>query len=98
VSILGQFYGFESNYPRFRWVACQMDYLCELNNDDDRRKALHELPRGLPATYERILERIKLKQNQELVKRTLRWIVCSKEPVLSEVLLAVLSIKDGDKT
>ncbi|KAK0108253.1 hypothetical protein ONS95_003071 [Cadophora gregata] len=24
----------------FRWVACQMDYLCELNNDDDRRAAL----------------------------------------------------------
>lgn len=74
-----------------------MDYLCELNNDDDRRQALQELPHGLPATYERILQRVKLKQNRELVKRTLRWIVCSKEPVLSEVLLAVLSIKDGDK-
>ncbi|TVY94089.1 Serine/threonine-protein phosphatase 6 regulatory ankyrin repeat subunit C [Lachnellula willkommii] len=81
----------------FRWVACQMDYLCELNNDDDRRKALQELPHGLPATYERILERVKLKSNQELVKRTLRWIVCSNKPVLSDVLLAVLSIKDGDK-
>ncbi|TVY21838.1 Serine/threonine-protein phosphatase 6 regulatory ankyrin repeat subunit C [Lachnellula arida] len=81
----------------FRWVACQMDYLCELNNDDDRRKALQELPHGLPATYERILERVKLKPNQELVKRTLRWIVCSKVPVLPDVLLAVVSIKDGDK-
>ena len=97
MSTLAKFYSFKLITYRFRWVTCQMDYLCELNNDDDRRKALHELPHGLPATYKRILERVKLKQNQVLVKHALRWILCSEEPVHFEVLLAVLSIKDGDK-
>ncbi|KAK2754802.1 hypothetical protein FQN54_006695 [Arachnomyces sp. PD_36] len=42
----------------FRWVACQLDYLCELPNDKARRDALNCLPPTLNATYERILERI----------------------------------------
>ncbi|KAG0650988.1 Ankyrin-1 [Hyphodiscus hymeniophilus] len=42
----------------FRWVACQLDYLCSLPNDAEKRKALVSLPPGLNATYERILERV----------------------------------------
>jgi len=37
----------------FRWVACQLDYLCELNNDKGIRKALNSLPLTLFATYEK---------------------------------------------
>ncbi|CAI4214336.1 unnamed protein product [Parascedosporium putredinis] len=44
----------------FRWVACQLDYLCELSTDRQRREAMKSLPPTLPETYIRILERIPL--------------------------------------
>ncbi|TVY46775.1 Vegetative incompatibility protein [Lachnellula occidentalis] len=61
----------------FRWVACQMDYLCECSSDRDRRQALKQLPPDLPSSYERILERVNRsnKQNQRLVRNALHWIV-----------------------
>ncbi|KAI0104284.1 hypothetical protein GGR51DRAFT_229878 [Nemania sp. FL0031] len=42
----------------FRWVTCQLDYICGCLTDADRRTALSELPPTLDATYERILRRI----------------------------------------
>ncbi|KAF2805569.1 uncharacterized protein BDZ99DRAFT_450202, partial [Mytilinidion resinicola] len=42
----------------FRWVTCQLDYLCELPTDAMRRDALYQLPPTLNKTYERILRRI----------------------------------------
>ena len=49
-----------------------MDYLCECNNDPDRREALKQLPPDLPSSYERILERVNRssRENQELVEDT----------------------------
>ncbi|CAG9990454.1 unnamed protein product [Clonostachys byssicola] len=57
----------------FRWVACQLDYLCELPTDGARRKALNSLPPTLPATYERILLRVNAHSEQvkSLVKNSL---------------------------
>ena len=43
---------------RFRWVACQLDYICGCPTDADRRAALKELPPTLDATYERMLRRV----------------------------------------
>ncbi|KAL8760737.1 MAG: hypothetical protein Q9184_003095 [Pyrenodesmia sp. 2 TL-2023] len=84
----------------FRWVACQMDFLCELPNDSSRRKALENLPPTLNATYERILKRINAssKDVQLLVSRTLRWIVhCDSEVVLSTAALCeAVAINFGD--
>ncbi|CAL8576561.1 hypothetical protein XPA_002436 [Xanthoria parietina] len=67
----------EGAHGMFRWVACQMDYLCELPNDSSRRKALGSLPPTLNATYERILRHVNASNNevQLLVSRTLKWIV-----------------------
>ncbi|PQE30282.1 ankyrin repeat protein [Rutstroemia sp. NJR-2017a WRK4] len=65
----------------FRWVACQIDYLCECSTDDDRRDALQKLPPDLPSSYERILERVNRStpENQAIVRRALQWIVHSFE-------------------
>jgi len=35
---------------RFRWVSCQMDYLCECSTDRERRNALRKLPPDLATT------------------------------------------------
>ena len=83
---------------RFRWVACQMDHLCELPNDAARRKALKTLPATLHATYERILQRINgsNKDIQQLVQRSMRWLVCSRDHLTSQALCEAISIETGD--
>jgi len=84
---------------RFRWVACQLDYLCECTNDRERRDALTKLPPDLPSSYERILNRInnsRNKANQQLVVRTLQWIMFAKEHFQTETLLEALVIEEGD--
>ncbi|CAI6084048.1 unnamed protein product [Clonostachys chloroleuca] len=62
----------------FRWVACQLDYMCELPTDGARRKALCQLPPTLPATYERILLKVDAHSEQvrSLVKNSLLLIAC----------------------
>ncbi len=77
-----------------------MDHLCELPNDATRRKALNTLPPTLHATYERILLRVneRSKEVQQLVQRSLRWLVCSKSPLSSSALCEAISISPGDTT
>lgn len=77
-----------------------MDHLCELPNDAARRKALNTLPPTLHATYERILQRVNKcsKEVQQLVQRSLRWLLCSKEQLTSLALCEAVSIESGDTT
>lgn len=77
-----------------------MDHLCLLPNDAARRRALNTLPPTLNATYERILQRINKsnKEVQQLVQRSLRWLLCSKEPLSSSALCEAISIETGDTT
>ncbi|EWZ96922.1 hypothetical protein FOWG_04145 [Fusarium oxysporum f. sp. lycopersici MN25] len=42
----------------FRWVVCQLDYLCNCAHDQERREALGKLPPDLPESYRRLLERV----------------------------------------
>lgn len=45
-------------FRRFRWVVCQIDYLCDCAHDEERREALTKLPPNLPDSYYRLLERV----------------------------------------
>jgi ankyrin repeat protein len=85
---------------RFRWVACQLDHLCDLPNDAARRKALSTLPPTLSETYERILLRINQSDLsiQKLVQRTLYWIYSSSRHLTSAGLCEALSIEEGQTT
>ena len=76
-----------------------MDHLCDLPNDAARRKALNTLPPTLHATYKRILQRVneRSKEVQQLVQRSLRWLVCSKLPLRSSALCEAISIETGDR-
>ncbi|KAK8196846.1 ankyrin repeat-containing domain protein [Phyllosticta capitalensis] len=80
----------------FRWVACQIEYLCNCTDDEERRQALHDLPPGLSETYERILERVNKKRNpklQKMVQNTLRWLLYGPK-MKSAALCEALAIKD----
>ena len=77
-----------------------MDYMCELPNDDARRKALDSLPPDLNSTYERILNRVNQSnaETQKLVRRALRWITYGNGigSLTTAALCEAVSINFGD--
>lgn len=83
----------------FRWVACQMDHLCDLPTDADRRKALQTLPPDLDTTYTRILERINKQgfPTQKLVQRVLFWLIDDDYGIDAEQLCEAVSIEVGQE-
>ncbi|KAK1834051.1 hypothetical protein QBC39DRAFT_30471 [Podospora conica] len=85
----------DENGGMFRWVTCQLDYLCELPRDKDRRDALKSLPPTLNGTYQRILERIDAKSEEvrRLVKRCLLFISITDPPMTIDELRVAVSIE-----
>ncbi|KAF5005773.1 hypothetical protein FDECE_7802 [Fusarium decemcellulare] len=88
------------NGGMFRWVSCQLDYLCELPRDKDRREALKSLPPTLNKTYERILDRIQSKNAavQYLVEQCLHFIAVAEPPLTISELQEAVSIDDETPT
>ena len=84
--------------PKFRWVACQTDFLCKLPNDAARRKALQSLPPDLHSTYSRILDRVDQANDyiRTLVQRSLRWIAFLCESLSATGLSHAISIELED--
>ncbi|MCJ1242962.1 hypothetical protein MMC30_000158 [Trapelia coarctata] len=82
----------------FRWVSCQIDHLCELHSDRERRKALDSLPPTLPKTYERILRRVNKCPGgvQKMVRRALQWIAFAETPLSLSALAEAISVEQGD--
>jgi hypothetical protein len=84
---------------RFQWAKCQLDYLCLLSTDKERRNALDTLPKDLFETYRRILDRVNNSTpgNRSLVQRTLRWMLFSEEPMDAETVATAIAIEiDSD--
>ena len=83
---------------RFRWVACQLDYLCELPSDKARITALEKLPPNLFETYERILERIMTRSEdvQKIVERTLCWTIGAVERLTMRQLMEAIATEEGE--
>ncbi|RSL72193.1 hypothetical protein CEP53_001180 [Fusarium sp. AF-6] len=84
----------------FRWVACQLDTLCKLPRDRDRRKALDKLPPTLFDTYERILAGVNesLEANKQLVQRTLLLISSPHHARLSlREICEAISLSDDEE-
>ncbi|KAF4419920.1 hypothetical protein FACUT_11360 [Fusarium acutatum] len=59
----------------FRWVACQIDHICNLPNNKARKRALTELPPTLNETYDRVLQRVMQcpPETQTCIRRALQW-------------------------
>ncbi|TVY14572.1 Ankyrin-3 [Lachnellula arida] len=82
-------------HHRFRWVACQIDFICSKPTDKMKRAALDQLPRDLPQTYDRILRGVD-KNHMDLVHKTLQWIIYAAEPLPVSALLEALAVEDED--
>lgn len=76
---------------RFRWVACQLDHLCECVSDEACRKALKELPPNLNETYLRILQRLP-RDKAPLVQLILHSIAFANPRLTTEQLREILSV------
>ncbi|KAF5692288.1 heterokaryon incompatibility protein het-E-1 [Fusarium circinatum] len=84
----------------FRWVACQLDYMCELPTDRARREALTKLPPSLYAIYDRILLRIDGYNDaiKRLVKGALLMLATSFSSLCFEEICEAISLEDGATT
>ncbi|KAI8721091.1 NACHT domain-containing protein [Fusarium sp. LHS14.1] len=76
----------------FRWVVCQLDYLCEFATDADRLNALKELPPTLPDSY-RLLERLNRRpvRVQRMVQLSLQFIAFFPESLSIKALCQAVS-------
>jgi len=76
----------------FLWVALQLRTLCSMQTDDSIRQALDNLPRDLPETFSRILEKSG-DQEQIYQRRTLQLVTGAFRPLTTEELREALSVK-----
>jgi len=70
---------------RFQYVSCQFDALRRHRAPAKIRQALKDLPKGLDATYDRILNSID-PEYQKQVASILKWLAFSVRPLLLEEL------------
>ncbi|KUJ10376.1 ankyrin [Mollisia scopiformis] len=79
----------------FQWAKCQLDHICMLSTDKERRRALDTLPKDLFETYRRILLRVanSTESNKRLVKRTLSWVLDAEQPLHVDAIAKAITIE-----
>ena len=81
---------------RFLWVTLQLNEICEQNNDEDIRRVLRALPRGLSETYARVLTRIFSQRRPDIAKKILKWVACARRPLSLDELAEAISFEPTD--
>ncbi|KAJ4865469.1 ankyrin repeats (many copies) domain-containing protein [Trichoderma breve] len=82
---------------RFQYVRLQLEALQSLSSESDIREALLNLPIGLDATYNRVLESIP-PTFQERVIHSLKWLAFSKRVLHIEELAEIFTIRQHNNT
>ncbi|KAH0561957.1 hypothetical protein GP486_003334 [Trichoglossum hirsutum] len=84
----------------FLWIKFQIAELCEATTDSAIREVLRTLPRGLVATYERILEKITASTGGAgktiIAIKMFKWIVCAKRPLKIDELKEAVGVEPTD--
>lgn len=81
----------------FLWVALQIKSLCTMKTDTAIRQALADLPRDLPTTFSRILQRGET-LGQTYQKLILELISIARRPLTTEEVREALSVVPGETT
>ena len=79
----------------FLWVALQLKTLCTMETDDEIRQALDHLPKDLPETFTRILQRSG-EQGEAYQRRILELVAAAYRTLTTEELREALSVVPGD--
>ena len=68
----------------------QIEDICAQDTDEAIRRIIRSLPRDLPATYERALERVVRNRKAEVARKMFRWVAAAKRPLsLMEIREAI---------
>lgn len=78
---------------RFRWVACQLDFLGDCLSDKDCRDALGQLPPGLNESYMRILRRVPTGK-EYIVQMILNFVAYANPKLDITILREALSVPE----
>lgn len=78
---------------RFRWVACQLDFLGDCLSDEACRDALGQLPPGLNESYMRILQRVPTGK-EHTVQMILNFIAYAEPKLDIPILREALSVRE----
>ncbi|KAF8466383.1 hypothetical protein BDZ91DRAFT_725301 [Kalaharituber pfeilii] len=84
----------------FLWVRLIVYEVLEQTTLEGLQEVVGNLPAGLDAAYQRILDKINRKQNSPLgqhARRILQWVLCSKRPLRKQEIEHALAIRQGDK-
>ncbi|RYP45799.1 hypothetical protein DL768_007918 [Monosporascus sp. mg162] len=79
----------------FLWVALQIESLCAAKTDEAIRQALADLPKDLPETFSRILQRSG-EGGKHYQTRTFELVTVAQRPLTTEELRESLSVVPGD--
>lgn len=74
-------------------MAFQVQDICAQVCDDDIRKAIKDLPKDLPETYERSLNRIVNAGKVNVAKKVFRWVAAVQRPLSLEELREAIAIE-----
>jgi len=82
---------------RFRWVALQIDAICDANlvySASSVEWRLKRLPKTLEDTYTEILENISLydPDQKQVATNVLKWLTCARRQLTVQELLVALSM------
>jgi ankyrin repeat protein len=77
----------------FLWVALQIKSLSTMKTDNDIRLALADLPKDLPDTYSRVLQKSDELDHQ---RRILQLVAVAQRPLTTEELREALSVVPGN--
>lgn len=82
----------------FLWVAFQIDSICAQNTDHDILNSLEHLPKGLPATFRRILGRLQHSAftDPSLGRKIFEIVAAAQRPLTVNELEEAISITPGD--
>ena len=81
----------------FLWVHFQIEDIAQLDTDEEIISALKQLPKDLPATYERLLGKVLAHGKENLVEKVLSWVAIAQRPMTLMELREAISIKADQK-
>lgn len=84
--------GFDRGHLRFQWASLQITQILELDREKDIRLRLGRLPEDLTKAYDEVWASMQTKPGSsfEVAERAFMWVMCSREPLSPELLVAAV--------
>ncbi|OAL40002.1 hypothetical protein AYO20_00915 [Fonsecaea nubica] len=88
----------EGSKGMFLWTALQLDSICAEASDQGILTALQSLPKDLPCTFERILQKLSEKGSEfvQIARKTFTLVAAAQRPLTVQELREAVSILPGD--